>query len=384
LAIALGGALGGVLVSVVAPLVLPDLYEYPLSLCALAMLLLSARRSELRHWLVSRTSWADGERLHLGRIARAAVVCAAAVWTAVQIARDQRPTASLRNFYGLYAIWDYDRGRDSDGIVRAVRLLSHNGTNHGFESRRADERCIPTGYFHRTSPLGELLPRSETSRTAAVIGLGAGTIAAYFSARDRLTFYELDPDTVTLAHRYFDYLDHCGAAPRVVLGDARIELARDHALPDHSLDILIVDAFSGDSIPFHLLTREAQSLYLSKLAPHGRLIFHVSSRFYKLWPTVASTARTLGVRSVQRAQLQSRSSNPLAWSSEYLVASRDTPYIDNLAAHGWIPAVAADVPAFTDDHASMLGPLLSHLFGLWNTRPALWQLRRVVLERDAG
>jgi hypothetical protein len=363
LAIAFGGALAGVSVSLIAPLVLRDLYEYPVALLALAGTLTWGRRSELRRWLSSRSSWAQGERLHAGRFVRAAALLALAGWLASQYARDPRPSAALRNYYGLYAIWDYDRGRDSDGIERSVRLLSHNGTNHGFESRRPDERCLPTGYFHRLSPLGELLTASAAPRRAAVIGLGAGTIAAYFSARDDLTFYELDPDTLGLAHKYFDYLDGCSARPRIVTGDARVELGRDAALHDHSIDVLIVDAFSGDSIPCHLLTREAQTLYLRKLAPHGLLIFHVSSRFYELWPTIASTARSLGVASVQRTRLEGRALGPLAWSSQYLVASRDRAYLDALASRGWLPTTRDKVAPWTDDRASLLWPLLQRLAG---------------------
>ncbi|MET0388434.1 MAG: fused MFS/spermidine synthase, partial [Polyangiales bacterium] len=308
------------------------------------------------------TSWADGARLHYGRFARVLVLMAGGVWVIGLIARDQRPTSALRNFYGLYGIWNYDRGRDDDGVERSVRLLSHNGTNHGLQSRRRDERCVATGYFHRQSPLGELLLPMPSPRRAAVIGLGAGTIATYFTAADQLTFYELDADTVTLAHRHFDFLDRCGAKPRVVLGDARIELGRDPQQPDHGLDVLIVDAFSGDAIPFHLLTREAQALYLRKLSPHGRLIFHVSSRFYELWPTIASTARQLGLYSAQRVRVESRALGPLAWSSQYLVASRDRSTIDALAARGWIPTTQSGARAFTDDRASLLGPLLGRLW----------------------
>jgi spermidine synthase len=197
-----------------------------------------------------------------------------------------------------------------------------------------------------------------------VIGLGTGTIASYFDARDSLTFYELDADTVQIAHKHFDFLEGCPARPRIVIGDARIELARDPKLADHSLDVLIVDAFSGDSVPFHLLTREALTLYLRKLAPEGMLVFHVSSRFYELWPTIASTARGLGLYSAHRTRLQGRELGPLAWSSQYLVVSRNPGFIDALASRGWVLATHSQAQAFSDDRASLLFPLLQHFIHL--------------------
>jgi spermidine synthase len=365
LAIACGGAIGGVLVSLFAPMFLRNLYEYPIALALLGGGIAYARRAAVWQWFNARTSWAQGARRSWSRSLRVLVCVALAARIVWWTAHDQQPSTTLRNFYGIYAIWDYDRGRDSDGLLRQVRLLSHNGTNHGLQSRRADERCVPTGYFHRQSALGELLAPhaqpSQTPRRAAVIGLGAGTISTYFDAQDMLTFYELDADTVTLARQHFDFLTGCAARPRIVIGDARIELARDSALPDHSLDLLILDAFSGDSIPFHLLTREAQVLYLRKLAPHGRLVFHVSSRFYDLSPIIASTARSLGLYSAHRTRLQEPGFGPLAWSNQYLVASRDAAYIDELTKRGWVQTSNMRAEVWTDDRASLLGPLWLHL-----------------------
>ncbi|HEX8284929.1 MAG TPA: fused MFS/spermidine synthase [Pyrinomonadaceae bacterium] len=198
-----------------------------------------------------------------------------------------RTLHAARNFYGAHRVLSDD--------ADSVHWLRHGSTLHGKQYTDAARRCEPTTYYHRQGPLGSVFdalrarttiadvkvghaPRSDAPRSIAVVGLGAGTTAAYARAGESWTFYEIDPAVVGVAREpaFFTYLSACAGAPvAVVVGDARLRL-REAA--DGAYDLIALDAFSSDAVPAHLLTREALALYLSKLAPGGVLAFHVSNR----------------------------------------------------------------------------------------------------------
>src|SRR5262249_25243266 len=158
-------------------------------------------------------------------------------------------------------------------------------------------RREPLTYFHRTGPIGQALAAlsdvSPKSRIA-VIGLGIGSLAAYGEPGQRWTFYEIDPAIATLARddRYFTFVRDSAADVRIVLGDARISIARE---PPRSFDLLILDAFSSDAIPVHLITREALRLYARVLEPNGVLVFHISNRYINLEPVIGDLAADAGL-----------------------------------------------------------------------------------------
>ncbi len=185
-----------------------------------------------------------------------------------------------RNFFGTLRVT-----RSADG--KFVRLV-HGTTQHG--AQRADEPGPPRPlmYYHRNGPVGRLFAKlpAERKRRVAVVGLGCGAMAAYTEPGQEWTFYEIDPAVVRIASdpAYFTFLSECKVAPRVVLGDARRQLAKE---PDGHFDLIALDAFSSDAIPVHLLTREALALYARKLAPGGVLAFHLSNRYLDLPPLVA-------------------------------------------------------------------------------------------------
>ncbi|MDT5271126.1 MAG: hypothetical protein QOH49_3312 [Acidobacteriota bacterium] len=200
-----------------------------------------------------------------------------------------RTLHASRNFYGTHRV-----EADSDD---SVHWLHHGSTLHGKQYTDAARACEPTSYYHRKGPLGSVFEsmrarkissvdigpiRPSAPRSFAVVGLGAGTTAAYALAGESWTFYEIDPAVVRIAREpsYFTYLSACAAAPmNVVVGDARLRMRE---APDAAYDLIVLDAFSSDAVPAHLLTREALALYLSKLAPGGVIAFHVSNRSLEL------------------------------------------------------------------------------------------------------
>ena len=226
----------------------------------------------------------------LGAVMLAAALCSE---------RPDRTLHASRNFYGTHRV-------ESDG-ADSLHWLRHGSTLHGKQYTDARTRCEPLSYYHRDGPLGSLFAalraraadagvkpggvlKTLPPRSVAVVGLGAGTTAAYSRAGESWTFYEIDPAIAEVARRpeLFTYLPACSAAPvGVVLGDARLRLRE---APEGAYDLIALDAFSSDAVPAHLLTREALALYLSKLAPGGVVAFHVSNRSLELERVVGGLA----------------------------------------------------------------------------------------------
>lgn len=209
-----------------------------------------------------------------------------------------RTLHASRNFYGTHRV-------EADAND-TVHWLNHGSTLHGKQYRDAAKVCEPVSYYHREGPLGSVFRHVSAKRGAngvstplsvAVVGLGAGTTAAYARAGEAWTFYEIDPMVVDIARdpRLFTYLSACaGAQPKIILGDARLRL-REAA--DGAYDLIVLDAFSSDAVPAHLMTREALALYVSKLAPGGVIAFHVSNRSLKLERVAGGIAQEAGLAS---------------------------------------------------------------------------------------
>jgi SAM-dependent methyltransferase len=227
-----------------------------------------------------------------------AVVLAAALFSGTE----GRTLHAARNFYGTHRVL-------SDN-ADTLHWLRHGSTLHGKQYTDPARRCEPLSYYHRGGPLGSVFEALRARaggvkagggmsyvapRAVAVVGLGAGTTAAYARAGESWTFYEIDPAVVRVARdpEFFTYLSACAAAPvAVVVGDARLRLRE---APEGAYDLIALDAFSSDAVPAHLLTREALSLYLSKLAPGGVLAFHVSNRGLQLDRVVGGVSADAGL-----------------------------------------------------------------------------------------
>ncbi len=254
-----------------------------------------------------------------------------------------------RNFFGTVRVQD-------DPSTSAHRLK--NGTTlHGFEIS-TDEIRRPTSYYHPASPIGQAMRRVNPHRVTA-FGLGTGTLAAYAQRGDQYTFLEINPLVVEIASnpRYFAYLSQArrrGAEIDIRVGDGRIEAAR---LPEHAADLIVLDAFSSDSIPVHLVTREAFTEYTRALAPGGSIAVHVSNRFFDLGPSVAATAEAAGLH----WYIQSRQEEePDESRSTWVLLVTDDAAADRwgLTAEPWQhPALSPKVRAWTDDWANLLGRL---------------------------
>ena len=282
--IAAGGAAGGVLVALAAPALLRDLWELPaLLLLAYALLLVVLRR--------------EGGVGRVRQAALAAVLALAAAGFVLPTARRDRGTvAADRTFYGVLRVQDAPGGLFADQRVLRVGRIFHGG--QFLDPARAAE---PTAYFTAGSGVERAIrlhPKRANGQPLriGVLGLGVGTIAAWGEPGDSIRFYEINPAVETMARAWFGFLDGSAAAVSVVIGDGRLELEREVAVPGgrSRFDVLIVDAFSGDAVPVHLLTREAVRVYDAALAPGGVLAFNVTNRHVDLAPVVRGLAAELG------------------------------------------------------------------------------------------
>lgn len=284
--LSVGGALGGFLVSYVAPLVFTDYYEYPLVLVACWATLLFA-------WFTDESSY-----LHRGKPAWAWLLIAVACFVFLSQLRDgvvrsvNETFLSRRSFYGVLSI----RAGEVDG--RQDMRLYHGIINHG--SQNLDEELAeePTAYYRRDGGLGAAmkLVSEKGSKRVGMLGLGIGTAAAYASEGDYFRAYEINQDVIELAlnadiFTFWSLLEKRGATGEVIPGDARISLEDELRQGEtQAFDILVVDVFSGDAIPVHLLTVEAFEIYRKHLSTHGLLAIHISNRHLDLLPVVQSMA----------------------------------------------------------------------------------------------
>jgi hypothetical protein len=288
LTISVGGALGGLFVAVIAPLAFTDFWEYPLALAGSFLVLIVA-------W------YRDGAYRQAPRLVPGVLVLlqlALCVFLGYHVYMTQNGSlGSFRNFYGVLKIY-----ADQDPVGKR-RVLLHGQIKHGWQYDGPGKR-LPTAYYGPESGAGLALtfhprrfspdPRQRALRIG-VIGLGAGTLAAYGQPGDLIRFYEINPDVIAVAKRDFSFCRDSAARVEFVPGDARIvleaELKRDRP---GDFDVLIVDAFSGDAIPIHLLTRECFAIYRQHLKRDGLLLVHISNRFLDLSPVVRSQGKASG------------------------------------------------------------------------------------------
>ena len=299
LMISLGGAVGAVFVSLLAPQMFSGYYELEVALGLCAVLVLVVHYRDLKGGFF-------GGRRDVGLVMVGLV--AAVMVSLFVIAREQKDNTRLivRNFYGVLRVIDEvepnvvlvqgNTAQRLDEDPRYRKLM--NGTiDHGLQFLGEARRREPTTYYGRGSGVGIALQAAGRQRSLLVgaIGLGIGTVAAYGRRDDEYTFYEINPLVVKVAKEEFTFLRDSEARTDVILGDARLSLEREQP---QGFDVLVVDAFSGDSIPVHLLTREAFELYSSHLKPDGVLAVHVSNQYLDLQPVVAAAAKWLGKEAV--------------------------------------------------------------------------------------
>jgi hypothetical protein len=395
-----GGALGGAFNVLVAPVLFDRVLEYQLMLglaCALRPwpreeldgdvirrdVLLPALLGAATYMLV-KTSWVQalaqttvtfpllGDRvvnvilvvgsaaalvcfLFVNRPLRLAVGVLAVMMVAVQARAPRRaPLFADRSFFGVYGVRDLGNG---------LRVLYHGTTLHGAQDTRLEARRMPLTYYGVRGPLGDLFSvrrLAHDTLRVGVVGLGSGSVACYARPGDTFTFYEIDPlvERVARDSTLFTFLSDCTPDADVVLGDARISLARGAG----PFDLLVVDAFSSDAIPVHLLTREALAVYERTLAPDGVIALHVSNRYLSLYSVVANLAADAGLVALLGAQgnLTAEDRARMLTQSAWIAIARDSVPLSMLSVRQprW-RGLAADSTErlWTDDYSNVLGAM---------------------------
>jgi hypothetical protein len=416
--IALGGASGSVLVGLIAPHVFPAFWEFQLALFISGLLLFILLLRDRRSWLYDHPRWLlaiallfvaavtdyvvvssrPNPRLYLHVIAVLAVSTAGMIVSG-RIPRAYRPRALQtvllcgwclfglmfavsahryrrdsvyvsRNLYGVLRAFYFDPIRFVGSDLPDPRfhelLLVHGATDHGAQFQDPAKRRVPTTYFAPNSGIGLLLANLPLRNSAnpeerhmrlGVIGLGAGTLAAYGAPGDYIRFYEIDPDVIRLAQgkdALFTFVNDSPARVDIVLGDGRISLERELASGQpQKFDVLVLDAFSSDAIPVHLLTREAVAIYLQHLrGPRSVLAFHITNRTLDLRPVLAGLAREFNL---QLIHVHSKDPyNDMGHSSDWVVMASDGQGFN-------IPILlqradlleAPDTPLWTDDYSNL-------------------------------
>jgi hypothetical protein len=334
LMLSLGGAAGAVAVAIVAPLLLPGYFEVNIALVLLAFVLLLQLAGTPR----------------LIGVAALGVTAFFAIQGAVEYGRGLR--VMERDFYGVV------RTRDTPQPV-PYRAMLHGGIIHGGQLLGEHYRNTPSDYFGPGSGYGRLFAALDEQhpgpRRVGILGLGAGVVASYGRAGDNLTFYEISPRVVDIARREFTFLRDTGAATEVVLGDGRLSLERE---APRRYDVLGIDAFAGDSIPMHLVTREAMALYLQHLAPDGVIVFQATNRYIDLLPVVKRLAAEFGLEAVLVSDVPTGSDiGPDYWLSatDQILVTRNRALLQADALR-YVTTPIADRPGlatFTDAHHNL-------------------------------
>lgn len=374
LVISVGGALGGVLNGVVAPLLFDGVWEYLLTVALLPVLAIGLPAMRVRARVVLRGAGIVGAALlaivaawGAGRLATieavvllgATVVAAVVTWLTLRVAamltmtllisalaviavQERAAELTERTFYGSYRVWS----------TEGQHQLLHGTTIHGTQFVDADLAQTPTTYYVTDGPLGDVMS-TLAPRDLAVVGLGAGAIAAYGTEVPRIRFFEIDAAVARVARdpRWFTYLSDSDADVDVVVGDGRLAMEQE---PAGSFDAVALDAFSSDSIPVHILTREGIEVFLDRVRQDGALVIHISNRVFDLRPVLAAHARALDLQAV----FGRGGEGPGAQTSEWVVLTRSSDTADALAALSrWETLSTDETVEWSDDYSSVLSVL---------------------------
>jgi len=354
LMVSAGGALGGIFVALIAPLVLRDFWEYHIGLIMTVVLAFFASFAGATF----TTSWR-----RFGSTAAGVVVVLAGLaigWTVNS--RDdyddgEKVLDTTRNFYGVLRVKEIE----SEGENGRYRKLIHGRIEHGIQWQDPEMRRWPTTYYGEDSGVGLALlyhPRrradggADTSLRIGVVGLGCGTIAAYGEAGDYIRFYEINPEVERISNEFFSYRKDCPAQVDVILGDARIVM--EHELAENKsqqFDVLVIDAFSSDAIPMHLLTKESVTLFRDEMKPDGLLCLHISNRFLDLSGVVLGIADAVGLqcRFIDDRADNARGTSNTSWA---ILTNNQDWLNDPELTERFIPATRAPI-VWTDDYGSL-------------------------------
>lgn len=388
-----GGALGGLFTALIAPLMFDWVWEHPLLVVAAALLLPSSALFDWRSlkgvepqlaritagvilavalglcWFIYQGTSGEGDadRTYLLTLAAALLGCLIASWrwllalllVALMYAQGGWDTVDAareglrtRSYFGVYTVRDFPSEQ--------MRTLAHGTTLHGKQSLDPKLARLPLTYYGPGSGVGIAFANADAmfgpKARLGVVGLGTGTLACYRRPGQTWWFFEIDPVVLDLSRNgTFTYIRDCAPQARVVLGDARLELAR---MPKGGMDLLAVDAFSSDAIPLHLMTDEAMGVYLDALRPDGLLLLHISNRYIDLEPVLSAAARHRGLHAVIRDDEAAADVGSYFTSSTWVAISRNAGRISQLRevdpARPWRELGPPARRVWTDDHASIL------------------------------
>jgi hypothetical protein len=259
-----------------------------------------------------------------------------------------------RNFFGVKKVLD-------DPVTHLRRLL-HGDTVHGIESTETSRAGQPLSYYYpggSVSDVIDVLRSRGTNQRLGVLGLGAGTMGAYADATHHVTFYEIDPAIEPIARQYFTFLPRCGDHCDMIVGDGRLQLAQER---DATFDLLLLDAFSSDSVPTHLLSREALRMYLSKLKPDGLLVFNVSNRYLNVEKLVSALVAAEGLAALSRFDDAGDLKKLGKSSANHVVAAHQMSDLELIARRpGWKQIDPPDgFEPWTDDYSNLLSLIRWH------------------------
>ena len=403
LLLSLGGVVGGAFNGLMAPMVFNMVWEYPLVLVAAALLRPWSRR-EMQPWEIMcgvagvviaflgplsmeavryapdiRAAVPDAQLIRIAqailgiaamfaflvrnRAVMFAVVLGAIVWSGYHLARGYDWALSERSFFGVMRVAQIDDPR----MGGPVHVLMHGTTLHGAQAQVPSRLCQPTLYYATSTPLGQAMLQTQARHLdgarVGVVGQGSGAMAAYKREQDRLTFFEIDPmvDRLSRDPRWFSFIDGCADGPvRTVIGDARPTMDRE---PAGSYDLLIIDAFSSDAVPTHLLTVEAIKGYLRLLAPDGVVVLHLSNRNLEITRPAEAAAQALAAPHLHQVYLEKSEQGQMAEAStEALLIGKSEAAVKPYSDDGrWRVLDRTDVRPWTDDYVNLFGSLVRQM-----------------------
>ncbi len=381
--VALGGALGGIFTAVIAPGIFATVVEYPLIVATIAFFRETRETGQKLNWsdfvfpaalgaLVVGAShllkWASVDItenlkaslavdaalvliacLFLRRRVRFALALAALIfgyhYELPKFFDDAQVLTIRRNFFGIKKVVD-----DMDANQRK---LLHGDTLHGVESQDPAHSGEPLSYYHATGPAGDVMKMIENrpNQHVGVVGLGTGSMAGYANPARRITFFDIDPQVYGISHDFFTFLRRCDRRCDVVIGDGRLSIEHQH---DGEFDVLMLDAFNSDSIPAHLVSREAVQIYLKKLKPDGVILFHVSNRYMNVEGLVSAVLIDASLTGLVRYDDDDDAVGKAA--SDYVIAARRPEDFGSLQKdENWSHVEKpAGIQPWTDDYSNMM------------------------------
>lgn len=333
LAMSLGGALGALSIAIGAPMLLSGYYELHITLAVIALVLL---------WRSFDSTW-------IWRFSSAGLVAAVLFLVHDELEAYRLGIREMeRNFYGVVRTRDYPS-------EPGFRYMLHGAINHGGQLQGEPFEMMPATYYSPNSGYGRLFQAMpEGPKRVGLIGLGAGALAAYAQSGDQWVIYEINPAVVDLAKKEFSFLDRMKAPYEIVLGDGRLALERE---APRQYDVLAVDAFSGDSIPIHLVTKEAMAAYVKHLAPGGVIVFQATNRFVDLPPVAKRLADAFGLEAVLVEDSPQFTTGPERWylHTDQIIMTKNKDVLKHPAFKEAKPInLRPDVGVFTDDHSNLL------------------------------